>query len=76
MQGVITGRHLVRHAFTILQLWGPGFYARCLLAIARGERTTFLEVLCAANVNGAVRVGRERRRRFSWTRWRRGRVAT
>jgi len=48
MKGVITSRDVVRHAFTILHLWGPGFLVRCLLALARHRPTTFLEVLCAA----------------------------
>jgi hypothetical protein len=48
MQGVITSRDVFRHAFTIVHLWGPGFLARCLLALARHRPTTFLDVLCAA----------------------------
>ena len=47
MQGVITTRDVLRQTFTIIHLWGPAFYARCLLALARHGRTTFLEVLCA-----------------------------
>ena len=48
MQGVITSRDVFRHAFTIVHLWGPGFLARCLIALARHRPTTFLDVLCAA----------------------------
>ena len=45
MEGAISSRDVVRHAFTIVRLWGPGLYARCLLAVACGRRTTFLDVL-------------------------------
>jgi hypothetical protein len=47
MQGVITSRDVFRQTFTIIHLWGPKFYARCLIALARHRPTTFLEVLCA-----------------------------
>ena len=47
MNGVITTRDVFRQTFTIIHLWGPAFYARCLLAVARHRPTTFLEVLCA-----------------------------
>lgn len=47
VQGTITTRDVLRHSVTILRLWGPGFYARCLLAIASGRRCTFLEVLAS-----------------------------
>ena len=48
MQGVITNGDVVRHAFTIVRLWGPGLYARCLLAVASGRKVTFLDVLSEA----------------------------
>ncbi len=45
MQGTITGRDIVRHSFTILRLWGPGCYLRCLRAMLTRRSCTFLEVI-------------------------------
>lgn len=45
MKGAITGRDVLVHSLTILRLWGPGFYLRCLRALASGRPCTFLEVL-------------------------------
>ncbi len=45
MQGVITGRDVLRHSLTILRLWGPSCYLRCLRAIVTRRSCTFLEVL-------------------------------
>lgn len=45
VQGSITSRDVFLHSFTILRLWGPGFYLRCVKAIASGRSCTFLEVL-------------------------------
>lgn len=45
MQGAITSRDVLLHSFTILRLWGPAFYLRCVKAIASGRSCTFLEVL-------------------------------
>ncbi len=45
MQGTITGRDVLRHSFTILRLWGPGCYLRCLRAVVSGRSTTFLGAL-------------------------------
>jgi len=45
VQGTITSRDVLRHTVTILRLWGPLFYVRCLRMIASGRRCTFLEVL-------------------------------
>lgn len=47
VQGTITTRDVLRHTVTILRLWGPVFYGKCLLAIASGRRCTFLEVLAS-----------------------------
>lgn len=47
MKGAITGRDVLVHSLTILRLWGPGFYLRCLRALASGRPCTFLEVLAA-----------------------------
>ncbi len=45
VQGTITGRDVIRHSFTILRLWGPGCYVRCLRAIVSRRPCTFLEVI-------------------------------
>ncbi len=45
VQGTITSRDVLLHSLTILRLWGPAFYVRCIRAIASGRRCTFLEVL-------------------------------
>jgi hypothetical protein len=45
VQGTITGKDVLIHSFTILRLWGPGVYLRCIRAICSGRRCTFLGVL-------------------------------
>jgi hypothetical protein len=45
VQGTITSRDVLLHSLTILRLWGPVFYVRCLKAIASGRTCTFLDVL-------------------------------
>ncbi len=45
MQGVITGRDVLRHSFTILRLWGPVTYLRCLRAMVLRRSCTFLEII-------------------------------
>jgi hypothetical protein len=45
MKGVITGRDVLLHSVTIVRLFGPVFYVRCLRAIASRRPCTFLEVL-------------------------------
>ena len=45
MRGVITGRDVIRHSLTILRLWGPMAYVRCLHAMFFRRRVTFLEVI-------------------------------
>lgn len=45
MQGAITGKDVLLHSVTILRLWGPAFYVRCLRAMVSRRTTTFLEVL-------------------------------
>jgi hypothetical protein len=47
VQGTITSRDVLLHSVTILRLWGPAFYVRCLRAIASGRACTFLEILAA-----------------------------
>lgn len=45
VHGTITSKDVFLHSFTILRLWGPAFYLRCVKAIASGRPCTFLEVL-------------------------------
>jgi hypothetical protein len=45
MQGVITGRDVLRHSVTILRLWGPACFLRLLHAMATHRSCTFLEVI-------------------------------
>ncbi|ACG73361.1 conserved hypothetical protein [Anaeromyxobacter sp. K] len=45
MQGTITGKDVIRHSFTILRLWGPTVYLRCLRAMVSGRQCTFLGVV-------------------------------
>jgi hypothetical protein len=47
VKGTITSRDVLLHSFTILRLWGPGFYVRCIRAIASGKSCTFLDVLAS-----------------------------
>ena len=45
MQGTITSKDVLLHSVTILRLWGPAFYVRCIRAIASRRPCTFLDVL-------------------------------
>jgi hypothetical protein len=45
VQGAITTRDILRHSLTILRLWGPACYVRCLRAIVSGRTCTFLELI-------------------------------
>ncbi len=47
MRGVITGRDVVKHAFTIVRLWGVPTFLRCLRAAMSRRPTTFLAVVAA-----------------------------
>lgn len=47
MRGLITGREVVVHAFTIIRLWGVKTYLRCLCAAVSRTPTTFLAVVYA-----------------------------
>ncbi|HEX9244328.1 MAG TPA: hypothetical protein VF875_17960 [Anaeromyxobacter sp.] len=47
MHGAITSRDVLLHTVTIVRLWGPAFYVRCLRAIASGRTCTFLDVLAS-----------------------------
>ncbi len=45
MRGVITGKEVLAHSVTILRLWGPRCYLRCLRAALSSKPTTFLETV-------------------------------
>lgn len=45
VRGSITSKDVLLHAFTIVRLFGPAFYLRCVKAIASGRSCTFLEFL-------------------------------
>ena len=55
MRGLITGRDVVLHAFTIIRLWGLPMYLRCLRATLSRRPTTFLGVIHACRGWGAGR---------------------
>jgi hypothetical protein len=45
MRGVITGKDVFRHSLTIVLLWGPRCYLRCVRAALSKRPSTFLEVV-------------------------------
>jgi hypothetical protein len=45
VQGAITGKDVIFHSLTIVKLWGPAFYVRCLRAMVSRRSCTFLGVL-------------------------------
>ncbi len=45
VQGTITGKDVLVHSLTILRLWGPGVYLRCLRAMMSRRPCTFLAVV-------------------------------
>jgi hypothetical protein len=45
MRGVITGKDVLRHSLTILRLWGPRCYLRCVRAALSTRPSTFLQVI-------------------------------
>ena len=45
MFGRVRTRHLLTHAPTILWHYGWRVYWRCVVNVARGKRSTFLEAL-------------------------------
>jgi len=45
MRGVITGKDVIRHSFTIVRLFGARSYLRCLRAALSPNPSTFLEVV-------------------------------
>ncbi len=48
MTGAITGKDVVRHAATIVRLWGWGTWFACLRATVTRKPSTFLRVLYPA----------------------------
>lgn len=44
MQGVITGRDVLKNSMLIWREFGPRCLVRCLLACAMGPKTTFLMI--------------------------------
>jgi hypothetical protein len=53
MSGVITSRDVLIHGLTIVRLWGPRVYLRCLHALVRHRPTTFLSVACGETLKGS-----------------------
>ena len=45
MRGVITGKDVIRHSLTIIRLFGPRCYLRCLRAALSPTPSTFLQVV-------------------------------
>ncbi len=48
VRGLITGKDVVLHTFTIIRLWGLPTYVRCLRASLSRTPTTFLAVVHAS----------------------------
>jgi hypothetical protein len=48
ISGVITTRHVIRHAAIIVREFGAAAYLRCCLVILRGRPATFLECVFAS----------------------------
>jgi len=53
VRGSITGKEVLIHSVTILRLWGPSVYLRCLHAVVTGRPCTFLAMLASAGVSRA-----------------------
>jgi hypothetical protein len=47
IQGLITSKHVLWHAGTIVRSYGVRRYLRCVGALLSGRRTTFLELIWA-----------------------------
>ncbi len=54
MTGVITGKEVLLHPFTIVRCWGVATYLSCLRAVLSREPTTFLRVLYPAPAVGPI----------------------
>lgn len=48
VRGTITGKDVIIHSLTILRLWGPSVYIRCLRAVVGRKPCTFLGVISSA----------------------------
>lgn len=46
MNGVITGKQLIRHTILVINEYGISIYITCLIKIIRGEQFTFLDIAC------------------------------
>ncbi len=46
MRGVITDREVIANLGIIVSEFGIGTLLRCLLAVVKRERTTFLDIAC------------------------------
>jgi hypothetical protein len=55
MQGVITGKDVVRHSLTIVRCWGVATYFNCLWAAITRKPSTFLGSLYPASVDAGPR---------------------
>lgn len=45
MRGLITRKEVLRNSVTIIRLWGPRCYLRCLRAALSSRPSTFLETV-------------------------------
>jgi len=52
VRGSITGKEILIHSVTILRLWGPSVYLRCLRAVVTRQHCTFLGLVAG---RGAAR---------------------
>lgn len=50
MQGVITGKDVLRHSVLIVREFGPRAYLRCVRAAVFGRRCTFLGALYGRSI--------------------------
>jgi hypothetical protein len=46
MRGFITGKDVLRHGVTIVRLFGPAAYLRCVRGVLSGRPCTFLALAC------------------------------
>ena len=53
MRGLITGKDVLLHAFTIIRLWGLPTYLRCIRAAVSRRPTTFLAIVSAGAIEHA-----------------------
>lgn len=51
MNGIITGKQLIRHTVLVINEYGIAVYITCLVKIVKGEQFTFLDVACCCKDN-------------------------